>query len=179
MSQVALKAFFRSLDKDVENDSTGYFNGMKITIMEPTIFKTQMLSIDSVVNGLKKTWNSTDKNVREEYTTSFFNGIIAFVRIWQFFEVFDFLTLNGDISLVSDAISHSLTSKSPEKNYRVIGLIGRVGFPFIISFLPQEIIEYFYQVAIYFMVIFGWELSTAKKLFQVTRKPSTQRNIVQ
>ena len=175
--QVAAREFFTTLSEEIQHNPK-YFNGMKIAIIEPTTFKTPMLGNEAIVNGLKKSWNSTKQSVQLEYSNSFFDGLITFVRIWKFFEFFDFLTLNLDLSFVSDTILKALTAESPEKNYRVLTFLGRVTYSLCIRYLPQETIELFYQLAIYYTIFFSWKLAMMKKLINTVWKPHARKNTV-
>lgn len=143
------------------------------------MFKTPMFGHDALISSLTKTWNSTKKSVQYHYCASFFDGLVTFVRIWKFFQAFEFVALNYDVSIVSETILKALIAESPEKNYRVIGLLGRAGFSLAVRYLPQEVIELYYQVAVYFMVLFAWEVSMAKKLINAARRPFARKQLVQ
>lgn len=162
---MAVKSFFNGLREEIKNETREYSNIKTITI-EPTIFKTQMLTVDPMVQSLEKMWSSSSESVQSVYTETFFEGIITFLQVWKIFEFLDFIALRRDISLVTEAISKALTTERPETNHRVIGLMGRASLSTVINFMPQEAIEVFYEIFGLVVIISSVQLAWFKKRYE-------------
>ena len=160
-----MKAFFNSLREEIKHETREFAHIKTITI-EPTIFKTQMLGLDPMVESLEKMWSSTGEQVQDAYTQTFFKGIITFLHLWKIFEFLDFVALRRDISLVSEAISKALTTELPEKNHKVIGLMGRASLSTAINFMPQEGIELFYEAFALVVIVSAVHLEWLKKKYE-------------
>lgn len=159
----------KGLRKEIEL-SDEYYNGMKAIAIEPSTFKTSMLGHDAMVNTIKRNWDKTDPSVKNVYGEHLYDGLISFIRTWEFFKWFDFLFIKSNLSLVTNEIKKGLVLEWPEKIYRVIDLPGRICFGLAVFYLPLEFVENSFQIIIYFIQAYFWLLFKAKGAFKTCRK---------
>ncbi|XP_068722409.1 retinol dehydrogenase 7-like isoform X2 [Montipora capricornis] len=109
--------------------------GIKVTMLEPGIFPTNIAAPDFQEKELRKGWNQLSEELKNDYGEEWLEKAIKFVRN---------LPCNSDISPVVNTIVHGLTSPSPSDRYRV-GLDARyVSIP--LSFFPAFISDFLINV---------------------------------
>uniref|UniRef100_A0A0U1RVK8 Uncharacterized protein n=1 Tax=Rattus norvegicus TaxID=10116 RepID=A0A0U1RVK8_RAT len=104
ISKYGVEAFSDSLRRELT-----YF-GVKVAIIEPGGFKTNVTNMERLSDNLKKLWDQATEEVKEIYgekfRDSYMKAMESLVNM-----------CSGDLSLVTDCMEHALTSCHPRTRY--------------------------------------------------------------
>nr|AAB07997.1 retinol dehydrogenase type I [Rattus norvegicus] len=104
ISKYGVEAFSDSLRRELT-----YF-GVKVAIIEPGGFKTNVTNMERLSDNLKKLWDQTTEEVKEIYGEKFQDSYMKAMESLV-------NTCSGDLSLVTDCMEHALTSCHPRTRY--------------------------------------------------------------
>ncbi|XP_072511201.1 17-beta-hydroxysteroid dehydrogenase type 6 isoform X2 [Notamacropus eugenii] len=107
--------------------------GVKVCMIEPGYFKTNITDIQNFQKNLEKSWNEGPLEIKESYGQEFFEKTLtSLVKSMQ--------RCSTNLYLVTDCMEHALTSSYPRYRYSA-GWDAR--FFFIpISYLPTVLLDY-------------------------------------
>uniref|UniRef100_A0A7M4EBN7 17-beta-hydroxysteroid dehydrogenase type 6-like n=1 Tax=Crocodylus porosus TaxID=8502 RepID=A0A7M4EBN7_CROPO len=103
-TKYGVEAFSDSLRRELRDF------GVKVSIIEPGGFRTQILDLQLVRKSLEQVWSCASANVKEAYGQQYFES---------YFEKFKELlsTISPNLHLVTDAMEHALTAQHPRTRY--------------------------------------------------------------
>ncbi|KAA0715424.1 Retinol dehydrogenase 7 [Triplophysa tibetana] len=105
LSKWGVEAFSDSLRRDMLHF------GVKVSIIEPGFFKTQVTDLGLIKDDLKKRWNALPVEVRRSYGDSYLQEYMKL----QAFSMG--LLCSRDISKVSSCMLHALSARHPRTRY--------------------------------------------------------------
>uniref|UniRef100_A0A8C5MDU7 Uncharacterized protein n=1 Tax=Leptobrachium leishanense TaxID=445787 RepID=A0A8C5MDU7_9ANUR len=127
ISKYGVQAFSDSLRRELKPF------GVKVSIIEPGFFKTDILNSERIQESIKKVWNKVSKQIQDIYGEQYFHSYCGFV---------DKLCSLGSskLTLVTDCMEHALTAVHPWTRYSA----GRYAKSFYIplSYLPTCVADY-------------------------------------
>uniref|UniRef100_A0A3P9AH51 Retinol dehydrogenase 1 n=1 Tax=Esox lucius TaxID=8010 RepID=A0A3P9AH51_ESOLU len=132
ISKYGVEAFSDSLRRDMHHF------GVKVSIIEPGFFKTNVTRLDIIEADLERLWNRLPEEVRHSYGPTFFD---------EYLKVQDFtmgLLCSADISKVSNCMQHALTALHPRTRYSPGWDAKLMWIP--MSYLPAFIVDFFMAV---------------------------------
>lgn len=144
------EAFLHSLSAEISMEKAK-FNGMKAIVITPTAHKTNMLNLTSLINSINQLWHVTDQSVKDEYGSYLYEGVVLFLRAWNFFSFTEFIFISHDVASVSRCISSTLTTVSPRKRYRTSNLLTSVSFD-LHTRLPSELTDIPLKILVYLIM---------------------------
>ncbi|XP_004647040.1 retinol dehydrogenase 16-like [Octodon degus] len=104
ISKYGVEAFSDSLRRELS-----YF-GVKVAIIEPGFFKTNVTSSEKFLQSIQKVWNQVSSEVKEIYGESF-------LEFYQKSSKQVEQSSNADVTLVTDCMEHALTACHPRTRY--------------------------------------------------------------
>ncbi|KAH9498881.1 Retinol dehydrogenase 7 [Bulinus truncatus] len=110
-----------------------YSTGVRVVLVEPGIFKTHLLNIDSDSEVLERSYSRVSDEVKSVY------GDV----VGRFRKRISQMPSSANVDLVVDAYIHGLTSRFPRTRYSV-GLDCRLYF-LLLSYLPTCFTDWFLQ----------------------------------
>ncbi|XP_068935878.1 17-beta-hydroxysteroid dehydrogenase type 6 [Petaurus breviceps papuanus] len=126
-SKYGVEAFSDCLRMDIQPF------GVKVCIIEPGYFKTNMADIQKHQENLKRSWNKGSVEIKENYGQEFFDKTLTSGKE-------SLQNSNTNLHLVTDCMEHALTSSYPRYRYSA-GWDAQ--FFFIpISYLPTVLLDY-------------------------------------
>ncbi|XP_076776656.1 retinol dehydrogenase 7-like isoform X1 [Arvicanthis niloticus] len=104
ISKYGVEAFSDSLRRELS-----YF-GVKVAIIEPGGFKTNVTDVKRISHNLEKLWDQATPEVKEIYGEKYLDSCFKTVKLWS-------NTLSEDLSVVTDCMEHALTACHPRTRY--------------------------------------------------------------
>ncbi|XP_068712116.1 D-beta-hydroxybutyrate dehydrogenase, mitochondrial-like isoform X1 [Montipora foliosa] len=105
--------------------------GIKVTMLEPGLFATNLSAPEALERGLRKRWNQLSEELKNDYGEEYLETAITLMRSYSG---------DSDICKVVNAIVEGLTSPSPSDRY-VVGFEARYGL-IPMSFLPAFVVDF-------------------------------------
>ncbi|XP_028248893.1 retinol dehydrogenase 1 [Parambassis ranga] len=105
LSKWGVEAFSDSLRRDMRHF------GIKVSIIEPGFFKTNVTSLDLIHADLKRLWNRLPQFVKDSYGPTYFDD---YVKVQEFSMG---VLCSADISKVTRCMEHALTARFPRSRY--------------------------------------------------------------
>jgi len=124
MSKHAVIAFSNSLRQEMR----GW--GVKVSTIEPTFYKTQIVDIELRRAEAKKVWSETDLAVQKDYGQEYFDNSLNVIGQDE----------GGNPEEVVDAMMDAVTAVNPEIAYRVCSLKFAIIW-FLVDYLPYSIVD--------------------------------------
>ncbi|XP_078520335.1 retinol dehydrogenase 7-like [Lissotriton helveticus] len=103
ISKFGVEAFSDSLRRELSSF------GVKVSIIEPGAFKTEILNVEVFKKGLENIWSGLPSEVKESY------GEGCYQKLYNRFDAIEKVTTN--LSLVTDCMEHGLTAVYPRTRY--------------------------------------------------------------
>ncbi|XP_012873423.1 PREDICTED: 17-beta-hydroxysteroid dehydrogenase type 6 [Dipodomys ordii] len=127
MSKFGVEGFSDTLRREVK----GF--GVKVSIITPGSFKTEMTNLQLSLDRLEQTWKEIPMHIKESYGKQFFDCHYKTVKK-------GLSNCSSDLNLVTDCMEHAVTSAHPRTRY-VAGWDAK--FIFIpLSYLPTSLADY-------------------------------------
>ncbi|XP_040281621.1 retinol dehydrogenase 7-like [Bufo bufo] len=104
LSKYGVESFSDSLRREMK------VFGVKVCIIEPGFFNTQITSAELLKKSAKTSWDSTSEEVRKSYGEAFFQKCMHMVDVMS-------PLCNKDLSLVTNCMEHALTAVYPWTRY--------------------------------------------------------------
>ncbi|XP_058529726.1 retinol dehydrogenase 16-like [Ochotona princeps] len=104
ISKYGVQAFSDSLRRELSPF------GVKVAIIEPGVFQTNLTSMESFLRSLQASWDQASPEVKEVYGQGY---AAAFMNIGASLNP----PVRQDIHMVSDCMEHALTSRHPRTRY--------------------------------------------------------------
>ncbi|XP_016414133.1 retinol dehydrogenase 1 [Sinocyclocheilus rhinocerous] len=105
LAKYGVEAFSDSLRRDMMHF------GVKVSIIEPGFFKTQVTDLSLIEDDLKKRWSNLPAEVRRAYGDSYLQDYIKL-------QEFSMKTLaSSDLSKVTSCMQHALSARYPRTRY--------------------------------------------------------------
>ncbi|XP_055467982.1 retinol dehydrogenase 7-like [Psammomys obesus] len=130
ISKYGVEAFSDSLRRELS-----YF-GVKVAIIEPGGFKTNISNSERVSHIMKKLWDQSSSEVKEIYGEKFLDSYLRASKLLM-------NTCSEDLSMVTDCMEHALTSCHPRTRYSA-------GWDAKLFYLPMSYLPTFLLDAIYY-----------------------------
>uniref|UniRef100_A0A3P8TRW9 Retinol dehydrogenase 1 n=1 Tax=Amphiprion percula TaxID=161767 RepID=A0A3P8TRW9_AMPPE len=105
LSKWGVEAFSDSLRRDMQHF------GIKVSIIEPGFFKTNVTRLDLIDADLKRLWTRLPQEVKDSYGATYFND---YVKAQDFSMG---ILCSPDISKVTRCMEHALTAQFPRTRY--------------------------------------------------------------
>ncbi|KAM6935011.1 retinol dehydrogenase 1 [Xenentodon cancila] len=105
LSKWGVEAFSDSLRRDMQHF------GIKVSIIEPGFFKTDVTRLDLINADLRRMWARLPQDVKDSYGTAYFD---------KYLKAQDFsmgMLCSSDISKVTRCMDHALTARFPRTRY--------------------------------------------------------------
>ncbi|XP_048050576.1 retinol dehydrogenase 1 [Megalobrama amblycephala] len=129
LSKWGVEAFSDSLRRDMMHF------GVKVSIIEPGFFKTQVTDLSLIEDDLKKRWNNLPAEVRRAYGDSYLQDYMKS-------QAFSMKILaSSDLSKVTSCMQHALSARSPRTRYAAGWDAKFLWIP--LSYLPTCIADFF------------------------------------
>ncbi|XP_036025835.1 retinol dehydrogenase 16-like [Onychomys torridus] len=126
ISKYGVEAFSDSLRRELS-----YF-GVKVAIIEPGYFKTDITSSDMHSSNTKMSWDKAGLEIKEIYGDKFLASYLSMIKSLD-------QKCNEDLSLVTDCMEHALTSRHPRTRYSA-GWDAKL-FYLPMSYLPTFLVD--------------------------------------
>ncbi|XP_052021006.1 retinol dehydrogenase 7 isoform X1 [Apodemus sylvaticus] len=126
ISKYGVEAFSDSLRRELS-----YF-GVKVAIIEPGGFKTNVSNIGRLSQGLEKLWYKATSEAKEIYDKNFLNSYVKAMKSLG-------ETCSEDLSVATDCMEHALTSCHPRTRYSA-GWDAKL-FYLPLSYLPTFLVD--------------------------------------
>ncbi|XP_036025834.1 retinol dehydrogenase 16-like [Onychomys torridus] len=126
ISKYGVEAFSDSLRRELS-----YF-GVKVAIIEPGYFKTDITSSDMHSSNTKMSWDKAGLEIKEIYGEKFLASYLSMIKSLD-------QKCNEDLSLVTDCMEHALTSRHPRTRYSA-GWDAKL-FYLPMSYLPTFLVD--------------------------------------
>nr|XP_042119333.1 retinol dehydrogenase 16 [Peromyscus maniculatus bairdii] len=126
ISKYGVEAFSDSLRRELS-----YF-GVKVAIIEPGFFKTDITNSDTHLSNTKMVWDQASSEVKEIYGENFLASNLSMLKSLD-------QRCNEDLSLVTDCMEHALTSCHPRTRYSA-GWDAKL-FYLPMSYLPTFLVD--------------------------------------
>ncbi|XP_040281617.1 retinol dehydrogenase 16-like [Bufo bufo] len=104
MSKYGVESFSDTLRREMKAF------GVKVCIIEPGFFNTQITSVEVLTKSAQTCWDNTSEEVRKSYGEAFFQQCIASLDKMP-------SMCNTDLSLVTNCMEHALTAVYPWTRY--------------------------------------------------------------
>ncbi|XP_014748852.1 PREDICTED: 11-cis retinol dehydrogenase [Sturnus vulgaris] len=105
VSKFCIEAFSDSLRRDMRHF------GVKVSIVEPGFFKTNVTDLDSLEASLRQRWERLEPETRSSYGEHFFPQYLKVQRLLLS------LLCDKDLSKVTNCIEHALRARHPRSRY--------------------------------------------------------------
>ncbi|KAM8982455.1 17-beta-hydroxysteroid dehydrogenase type 6 isoform X2 [Sarcophilus harrisii] len=109
-----------------------YF-GVKVCIIEPGYFKTNLTNEETFVENFKKSWNDCSVEIKESYGQEFFEKTLNFIKVIM-------KRCCRNLNLVTDCMEHALTCSYPRYRYSAGWDAQFLYIP--MSYLPTRLLDY-------------------------------------
>ncbi|XP_067300629.1 retinol dehydrogenase 1 [Pseudorasbora parva] len=129
LSKWGVEAFSDSLRRDMKHF------GMKVSIIEPGFFKTQVTDLSLIEDDLKKRWNNLPAEVRATYGDSYLQD---YIKVQAFSMK---ILASSDLSKVTSCMQHALSARSPRTRYAAGWDAKFIWIP--LSYLPTCVADVF------------------------------------
>ncbi|KAM5175016.1 retinol dehydrogenase 16 [Callospermophilus lateralis] len=126
ISKYGVEAFSDSLRRDL------FYFGVKVAIIEPGFFRTNILPLERFSQTLKNQWNQASSEVRETYGEKF---LASYMKTIESLENI----CSEDLSLVTNCMEHALTACYPRTRYSA-GWDAKL-FYIPMSYLPTSLVD--------------------------------------
>ncbi|XP_031205639.1 retinol dehydrogenase 7 isoform X2 [Mastomys coucha] len=120
---------------DLLRREISYF-GVKVAIIEPGGFKTNLSNMERLSHNLEKVWDQTTSEIKEIYGKKFLDSYVKTLNALS-------NTCSRDLSLVTDCMEHALTACHPRTRYSA-------GWDAKLFYLPLSYLPTFLADAIFF-----------------------------
>ncbi|XP_041945894.1 retinol dehydrogenase 5 isoform X2 [Alosa alosa] len=127
ISKFGVESFSDTLRRDIH-----YF-GIKVCIIEPGFFKTQVTSLDPIERELTRLWNNLTPEVRASYGEKYLDKYIKMQRLIMN------AVCDADLSKVTNCMEHALTSAYPRTRYSAGWDAKFVWIP--LSYMPSCVVD--------------------------------------
>ncbi|XP_005397392.1 PREDICTED: retinol dehydrogenase 16-like isoform X1 [Chinchilla lanigera] len=128
ISKHGVEAFSDSLRRELS-----YF-GVKVAIIEPGFFKTNVTSSERLMSSFKKAWDQSSSEVKEIYGEKFLETCLKSLKVME-------QKCNPDLSVVTDCMEHALTACHPRTRYSAGWDAKLLYLP--LSYLPTFLVDAF------------------------------------
>jgi len=126
MSKHAVVAFSTALRREMLTW------GVKVSTIEPAIYKTPMADVNTLYDMAKKTWEETPESIRNDYGQEYFDDTLRFL---------DGKDGRDNPEEVVDAMVSAVTAVEPQIQYKVCGV--NYAIIWILSdYLPFSIVDF-------------------------------------
>ncbi|XP_005167985.2 retinol dehydrogenase 1 isoform X1 [Danio rerio] len=105
LSKFGVEAFSDSLRRDMVHF------GVKVSIIEPGFFKTQVTDLGLIEDDLKKRWSNLPEQVRRDYGDSYLQ---EYLKVLEFSHK---MLASSDLSKVTSCMRHALSARHPRTRY--------------------------------------------------------------
>ncbi|XP_076776666.1 retinol dehydrogenase 7 isoform X2 [Arvicanthis niloticus] len=129
VSKYGVEAFSDSLRRELS-----YF-GVKVAIIEPGGFKTNISDVKRLADNVKKLWDQATSEVKEIYGEKYLDSYVKTIT-----SLTD--TCSEDLSMVTDCMEHALTACHPRTRYSA-GWDAKL-FYLPLSYLPTFLLDALY-----------------------------------
>ncbi|KAM5287662.1 retinol dehydrogenase 16 [Ctenodactylus gundi] len=126
ISKYGVEAFSDSLRRELS-----YF-GVKVAVIEPGYFKTNITNSEQISTNLKKIWNQTSSEVREIYGEQFLSFYLKAVEAIK-------EKNTQDLILVTNCMEHALIARHPRSRYSP-GWDAKL-FYLPLSYMPSSVVD--------------------------------------
>uniref|UniRef100_A0A3B4ZEP5 Retinol dehydrogenase 7-like n=1 Tax=Stegastes partitus TaxID=144197 RepID=A0A3B4ZEP5_9TELE len=132
LSKWGVEAFSDSLRRDMRHF------GIKVSIIEPGFFKTNVTNVEVINSDLKRLWTRLPQQVKDSYGATYFND---YVKAQDFSMG---ILCSSDISKVTWCMEHALTAQFPRTRYSA-GWDAKL-FWIPLSYLPSFVADFVISV---------------------------------
>ncbi|KAM6153513.1 retinol dehydrogenase 16-like [Erethizon dorsatum] len=132
ISKYGVESFSDSLRRELS-----YF-GVKVAIIEPGFFKTNVTNSEKFIQSLQKVWNRVSSEIKEIYGEKFLECYLKSSKLVE-------QKSTADLSLVTDCMEHALTACHPRTRYSP-GWDAKL-FYLPLSYLPTFLVDAFVYLA--------------------------------
>ena len=129
MSQFAVRSFSDGLRKELDRF------GVKVVTIEPNMYRTPIVDMELLCDGIDKIWDQTDSQIREDYGGDWFCDKIK-DRL-----KYNVMISRPQIHEVVNTQEEAITLCEPELYYRCASLTERPSLWFL-STLPETIQDF-------------------------------------
>ncbi|XP_069509577.1 retinol dehydrogenase 16-like [Ambystoma mexicanum] len=126
ISKYGVEAFSDSLRRDLATF------GVKVSIIEPDFFKTQILNEETLTKSLRQVWASVPAEVQQSYGHSYFEDYCKYIL-----HMIQLTT--PKLYLVTDSMEHALTAVHPRTRYSA-GMYAKF-FYVPLSYMPTALAD--------------------------------------
>ncbi|XP_010005973.1 PREDICTED: retinol dehydrogenase 16-like, partial [Chaetura pelagica] len=126
ISKYGVEAFSESLRIEMRHF------GVKVCIIEPGYFKTDITSAETLEKNFLAIWNKIPEETRASYGESYLKEFLVSLRKMQ-------SRCNSSLRLVTDCMEHALTSRFPRTRYSA-GWDAKL-FYLPLSYLPSALVD--------------------------------------
>ncbi|KAM4839690.1 retinol dehydrogenase 7 [Urocitellus parryii] len=126
ISKYGVEAFSDSLRRDL------FYFGVKVAIIEPGFFRTNILPLEKFSQTLKNQWNQASSEVKETYGEKFLASYMKTITSLE-------NMCSEDLSLVTNCMEHALTACYPRTRYSA-GWDAKL-FYIPMSYLPTFLVD--------------------------------------
>ncbi|XP_055074139.2 retinol dehydrogenase 5 isoform X1 [Misgurnus anguillicaudatus] len=127
ISKFGVESFSDCLRRDIQ-----YF-GIKVCIIEPGFFKTQVTSLESIEKELHRLWNQLPTEVKESYGDKYLDKYIKIQRLIMN------AVCDSDLSKVTSCMEHALLAAHPRTRYSAGWDAKLVWIP--LSYMPACVVD--------------------------------------
>lgn len=134
MSKTAINSFADTLRRQLVKDD------VKVIVIEPSSYKTNITDLTHMSNLLKKSWRTTSESVQKAYGEDMYQAIVTILTQG---EKIGFLNAfrRSDLSEVTKVIIESVMSAQPEYQYMCSDYLGYIILWFVSTFIPVDPVE--------------------------------------
>ncbi|XP_037369215.1 retinol dehydrogenase 7-like [Talpa occidentalis] len=104
ISKFGLEAFSDSLRRELS------FSGVKVAVIEPGHFRTQMSRLETVTGNIQRTWDRASPEIKELYGEKFLASYLKSVEMVH-------SKWSQSLVMVTDCMEHALTACHPRTRY--------------------------------------------------------------
>ncbi|XP_063808545.1 retinol dehydrogenase 16-like isoform X1 [Pseudophryne corroboree] len=133
MSKYGVESFSDSIRRELARF------GVKVCIIEPGFFMTQMTDAKLMKENLKNTWTRLPEEIRRSYGLAYYE---KFCRTTDH----SFSTSSSKLHLVSDSMEHALTAVYPKTRYSAGWDAKLLYLP--LSYLPTAITDFLFSIVL-------------------------------
>ncbi|CAG2176216.1 unnamed protein product, partial [Oppiella nova] len=130
MSKYAVRAFSDGLRKELSRF------GVKVVTIEPNMYKTEIVNLDTLSNALDQIWDKTDPQIREDY------GGHRFHQQMRNRLKYNVMISRPQIHEVLDVQQKAITLCEPDLYYRCAAITEKPSIWFL-SILPESAQDFF------------------------------------
>uniref|UniRef100_A0A3B5RBF2 Glutaminase 2b (liver, mitochondrial) n=2 Tax=Xiphophorus maculatus TaxID=8083 RepID=A0A3B5RBF2_XIPMA len=127
ISKFAVESFSDCLRRDIS-----YF-GIKVCIIEPGFFKTEVTNLDPIERELHRLWNQLSPEVKASYGEKYLDNYIKIQRLIMN------AVCDSDLTKVTSCMEHSLTAAHPRTRYSAGWDAKLLWIP--LSYMPSFVVD--------------------------------------